>query len=285
MNRIPGSLSRSVAIAAVLTFVGLWSVPAAAADPRIASMNLCTDQLLVPLADPEQILGLSRYSRDVWQSFAAGDARHYPKLSGSAEDVLVIRPDIVVASLYDKRSTRELLKENGLHLAEFAVPRNLDEVKAQIREMGDLVGHPDRARAEIVRLDDAIARARNVVSQHRYNVLPLSRRGWVSGTDSLLSSLLTETGLFNAAGDLGIAFGGYASLETIVKLKPDFILVSDAGDRAEDDGHAFLLHPALEKLYPPSRRIVIPDRLTVCGGVMIADALDRLVSELKRVDR
>jgi iron complex transport system substrate-binding protein len=285
MNRLPESLSRSVAIAAVLTFVGLWSVPAAAADPRIASMNLCTDQLLVPLADPEQILGLSRYSRDVWQSFAAGDARHYPKLSGSAEDVLVIRPDIVVASLYDKRSTRELLKENGLHLAEFAVPRNLDEVKAQIREMGDLVGHPDRARAEIVRLDDAIARARNVVSQHRYNVLPLSRRGWVSGTDSLLSSLLAETGLFNAAGDLGIAFGGYASLETIVKLKPDFILVSDAGDRAEDDGHAFLLHPALEKLYPPSRRIVIPDRLTVCGGVMIADALDRLVSELKRVDR
>jgi iron complex transport system substrate-binding protein len=285
MNRLPESLSRSVAIAAVLTFVGLWSVPAAAADPRIASMNLCTDQLLVPLADPEQILGLSRYSRDVWQSFAAGDARHYPKLSGSAEDVLVIRPDIVVASLYDKRSTRELLKENGLHLAEFAVPRNLDEVKAQIREMGDLVGHPDRARAEIVRLDDAIARARNVVSQHRYNVLPLSRRGWVSGTDSLLSSLLAETGLFNAAGDLGIAFGGYASLETIVKLKPDFILVSDAGDRAEDDGHAFLLHPALEKLYPPSRRIVIPDRLTVCGGVMIADALDRLVSELTRVDR
>jgi iron complex transport system substrate-binding protein len=285
MNRLPGSLSRSVAIAAVLTFVGLWSVPAAAADPRIASMNLCTDQLLVPLADPEQILGLSRYSRDVWQSFAAGDARHYPKLSGSAEDVLVIRPDIVVASLYDKRSTRELLKENGLHLAEFAVPRNLDEVKAQICEMGDLVGHPDRARAEIVRLDDAIARARNVVSQHRYNVLPLSRRGWVSGTDSLLSSLLAETGLFNAAGDLGIAFGGYASLETIVKLKPDFILVSDAGDRAEDDGHAFLLHPALEKLYPPSRRIVIPDRLTVCGGVMIADALDRLVSELKRVER
>ena len=285
MNRLPESLSRSVAIAAVLTFVGLWSVPAAAADPRIASMNLCTDQLLVPLADPEQILGLSRYSRDVWQSFAAGDARHYPKLSGSAEDVLVIRPDIVVASLYDKRSTRELLKENGLHLAEFAVPRNLDEVKAQIREMGDLVGHPDRARAEIVRLDDAIARARNVVSQHRYNVLPLSRRGWVSGTDSLLSSLLAETGLFNAAGDLGIAFGGYASLETIVKLKPDFILVSDAGDRAEDDGHAFLLHPALEKLYPPSRRIVIPDRLTVCGGVMIADALDRLVSELKRVER
>lgn len=284
MSRRLGSLSRSAIVAALATFVGLRPAPGTAAGPRIVSMNLCTDQLLVPLADPEQILGLSRYSRDVWQSFAAGDARRYPKLSGSAEDILVIRPDIVVAGLFDKRSTRELLKEKGLHLAEFAVPRNLDEVKAQICEMGDLVGHPDRASAEIARLDDAIARARKVVSQHRYKVLPLSPHGWVSGSDSLLSSLLTETGLFNAAGDLGIAFGGYASLETIVKLKPDFIVVSDAGDRAEDDGHAFLLHPALEELYPPSRRIVIPDRLTVCGGVMIADALDRLVSELQRVE-
>jgi iron complex transport system substrate-binding protein len=165
------------------------------------------------------------------------------------------------------------------------VPRNIDEVKAQIRQMGELVGHPDRASAEIARLDDAIARARSAVSKHRYTVLPLSRRGWVSGSDSLLSSLLAETGLFNAAGDLGVAFGGYASLEAIVSARPDFIVVADAGELAEDDGQAFLLHPALEQFYPPSRRIVIPERLTVCGGVMLADALDRLVSELKRVER
>jgi iron complex transport system substrate-binding protein len=63
------------------------------------------------------------------------------------------------------------------------------------------------------------------------------------------------------------------------------IVVSEASDRAEDEGSAFLLHPALERFYPRSRRIVIPDRLTVCGGVMLADALDRLVRELKRVER
>ena len=51
-------------------------------------------------------------------------------LSGGAEDVLVLKPDIVVASVFDKRATRELLKANGLRLAELAVPRNLTEVKA-----------------------------------------------------------------------------------------------------------------------------------------------------------
>jgi iron complex transport system substrate-binding protein len=285
MSRSLGSLSRPIAIAALATLVGVLLAPAAAAPPRIVSMNVCADQLLIPLADPEQILGLSRYSRDAWQSFAADDARRYPILSGGAEDVLVLRPDIVVAGLFDKRSTRELLKAKGLRLVEFSVPRNLDEVKAQIRQMGDLVGHPERADAQIARLDDAVARARQAVVRKAYRVLLLARRGWVTGTDSLLSSLLAETGLVNAAGDLGIGFGGFAPLETIVNLKPDLIIVSDASDRAEDDGRAFLLHPALERFYPPSRRIVIPDRLTVCGGVMLADALDRLVSELKRVEQ
>jgi iron complex transport system substrate-binding protein len=270
----------------VFAAVAMIGNGAAAAElPRIASMNVCTDQLLLTLADPGQILGLSRYARDPLQSWAADDALRYRMLSGGAEDILVLRPDVVVASLFDKRATRELLKEKGLHLAEFGVPRSLDEVKDQIRQMGEITVHSDRAAAEIARLDAAMARARQTVAHKRYRVLPLSRRGWVSGSESLLSSLLTETGLFNAASELGVAFGGFASLESIVNLKPDFILVSDAGDTAEDDGRAFLLHPALERFYPPSKRIVIPDRLTVCGGVMLADALDVLIAELERVEK
>jgi iron complex transport system substrate-binding protein len=275
-------------LAALFAIVALAmsnSASFAAPLPRIVSMNVCSDQLLLTLADPEQILGLSRFARDGWQSWAADRARRYPILSGGAEDVLVLKPDIVVASLFDKRSTRELLKANGLHLAEFSVPRTLDEVKDQIREMGEVVQHPDRAAAEIARLDAAMTRARIAVTGKHYRVLPLSRRGFVSGRDSLVSSLLTEAGLLNPAGELGVAFGGFASLEAIVSLKPDFILVSEAGDRAEDDGRAFLLHPALERFYPPEKRIVIPERLTVCGGVMLAEALDVLTAELKRVER
>jgi len=256
----------------------------AASLPRLVSMNVCTDQLVLTLADPEQILGLSRFSRDGWQS-KAGDLSRYPVLSGGAEDVLLIRPDIVVASAFDKRSTRELLKTKGLRLAELTVPRTLDEARQQIREAGDIVGHPERAAAEIARLDAALARARGAVSERHYRVLPLSRRGWVAGSDSFVGSLLGEAGLRSAAGDLGFAFGGFASLEAIVNLRPDFIVVAQAGDRARDDGQAFLLHPALERFYPPEKRIVIPERMTECGGVLLADALDALTAEVKRVGR
>src|ERR1700716_2556632 len=215
-----------LSVIAAFAMLGVRFAPALAAGPRIASMNVCTDQMLITLADPAQILGLSRFSRDAWQSFVADDARRFPMLSGGAEDVLVMRPDIVLASRFDKRSTREFLKQKGLHLAEFSVPRNLDEVKAQIREMGEIAGHPDRANAQIVRLDAAMARARRTVAEKHHSVLPLSRRGWVSGSDSLLSSLLTETGLFNMASDLGVGTGGFALLEAVGAAQPDFILVS-----------------------------------------------------------
>ncbi len=281
---MPGRVGfTSIAIAALAALGGMSFAPLLAAVPRIVSMNVCTDQILIALADPEQILGLSRFSRDA--SWTADGVRRYPILSGGAEDILVLRPDIVLASLFDKRSTRELLKERGLRVAEFSVPQNLEESRIQIREIGEIVGHPDRATREIARLDAALARARRAVADKHHSVLPLSRRGWVAGSDSFVSSLLGEAGLFNAAGDLGFGIGGFASLEAIVNVKPDFLLVSQAGDAASDEGQAFLLHPALARFYPPAKRIVIPERMTECGGVLLAQALDVLVAELNRVER
>jgi len=260
-----------------LGFAPAW----AASSPRIASMNVCTDELLVPLADPRQIVGLSRFSRAARMD---KDAPRFPKLSGGAEDLLVLKPDVVVASLFDKRSTRELLKANDVHVIEFPVPRNIAEVKGQIREMGEIAGHPDRAAAEIARLDAALARARRAVGGKHYRVLQLSPRGWVDGSNSFMSSLLTEAGLVNTAGELGFSSGGFASLETIVNLKPDLLVVSQADGIARDEGHAFLLHPALERFYPPEKRIVIPEALTECGSVTLADALEVLVQQLKRIN-
>jgi iron complex transport system substrate-binding protein len=274
------------AFGAALAVFGCLDLQAAPANlPRIASINLCTDQLLLTLADPPQILGLSPYSRDPARSWAAAEAASFPRLSGTAEDVLILEPDAVVAGRFTKLATRELLKDKGLHVVEFDAARSLDDARKQIRLMGEITRHPDRASAQIDRLDAAIAHVHQLAARKPYRVLAISRRGWVTGGDSLTSSLLANAGLSNAAKDLGIKSGGFASLEAIINLKPDLILVSDDSGFAEDEGSAFLLHPALERFYPASKRIVIPERLTVCGGPMLSEAMDRLASELERVDR
>ncbi len=271
-------------ISVAIVALALHPVTASADNlPRVASINLCTDQLLMALADPQQILGLSPFSRDPLQSWDAVKAAQFPRLSGEAEDVLVLRPDIVVAGDYTKRTTRALLKDKGLRVEEFTYPRSLDEVKVQMRRMGELVGHPERAADDIAKLDTAIADARKAAAQKPARVLVLSRRGFVTGGDSLANSLLQAVGLKNAAGEFGFASGGFASIETIISLKPDLLLVSDNSTIAEDEGQAFLLHPALEKFYPASKRIALPERLTVCGGPMLSEALAQLTAELGRV--
>jgi iron complex transport system substrate-binding protein len=59
----------------------LWGASAAVAQPRpqqVASLNLCTDQLLLALADRAQIASLSRLARDPPVSFLAGQAEGLP---------------------------------------------------------------------------------------------------------------------------------------------------------------------------------------------------------------
>jgi iron complex transport system substrate-binding protein len=273
-------------ILAALAAIWLVTAPVRAAElPRVASINLCTDQLLLALADPDQILGLSPYARDAARSWAATEAARFPKLSGEAEDVLELKPDMVMAGRFTKRATREFLKAQGFKVVEFDPARSIEDTKAQIRRMGDIIGHPDRAGALISRIDTATLRARAAVARKPLRVLAVSRRGWIAGSDTLTSSMLATIGIGNAARDFNNKLGGFASLEVIVNAKPDFLLVSEGDDFAEDQGRAFLLHPALERLYPPSKRIILPDRLTACGGPGVAEALDRLVAEFERIER
>jgi iron complex transport system substrate-binding protein len=191
----------------------------------------------------------------------------------------------VVASRFTKRATRELLEDKGLRVIEFDVAHSLQDAREQIRRMGELAAQPERAADHVARLDAAVERAKAAASRRAYRVLALSRRGWVSGGDSLTTSLLAAAGLANAAGSLGLRSGGIATLEAIVAARPDLLLVSEDSAFAEDQGRAFLLHPALERLYPPAKRLVVPERLTVCGGPMLAETLDRLTAEIERVSR
>ncbi len=78
---------KRVAFAAGLMAAIASHASAAEADAprRVVSFNLCADQLLLALADPGQIVALSRFSRDPGMSAAARKARSFPVASGGIE--------------------------------------------------------------------------------------------------------------------------------------------------------------------------------------------------------
>src|SRR3546814_5557596 len=83
--------------------------PAPATRGGIVSTNPCADQILVSLVQPERIAAISHYSQDpAATSLPPEVARRYRVTAGTAEEVIALRPDLVVTSTRSEEHTSEL---------------------------------------------------------------------------------------------------------------------------------------------------------------------------------
>jgi iron complex transport system substrate-binding protein len=271
-------------ILAIVAFLLPGVAGAAPAVPqRVVSINLCADELLLALADPGQIASLSVYATDPDLSTVVAEAAAFPHHAASAESVVALAPDLVLAGRFTKRDTRDMLTRLGYRLELLDAPRSIADSEKQISRMAALLGHPDRGAALIADIEAARARAAAAAPSVKSTAANYQRRGYVAGSDTLMSELLGIAGFADAGGKLAGRTGGFVPLEKVVASPPDYIVVASADLAAHDEGSALLAHPALMSLYPENRRIVLPPKLTVCGGPTLPLALDRVASEAHRV--
>lgn len=243
---------------------------------RIVSLNMCTDQLLLALADPDQIVGLSRFAGDERLSYAAEQAAPYPQLPAAAEAVIALEPELVLTGRFTDRAAKEMLARFDYRVEEVPFVRSLEDAREAIGLVAEMVGHPDRGQALIDDLDAALADAQ---SQEELSALIIQRRGYATGTASLAGDLLAALGVRLASEDLVGARGGFADLETIIRAEPDVLITATLDRETDDQGSALLLHPALDERYPPARRIVMPERLTLCAGPSLIEAIEHIANE------
>lgn len=267
----------------VFLAAALLAGPSLAAPQRVVSINACADQLLLSLADPAQIAGLSVYATDPAYSYLAEQAKAYPHDAGPAETVIRRQPDLVFAGRFTKRETRSLLKRLGYQVVELDTAKTIDESIAQIREVAAFLGHPDRGDALIARIEASRARASSAAPADRPTAAVYQRRGYVTGQNTLTAELMRLAGFDDMGGELAGRTGGFVPLERLVTGRPDFLIVADPHVVAADQGSALLAHPALRALYPAERRIALPGRLTVCAGPSLPEAIDALSAERARL--
>ncbi len=257
-------------------------VPAAAADApqRVVSINLCADQLLLALGDRDRIAALSAMARDPDYSAAAEQAAGIAQVRGGAEDILTRGADLVLVGPYDNRYTRAVLAERGLRMEIVAPWTSLDQGKAQVREVAELLGRPERGEALVADIDAAIARLPRV--RAGTDALEVSRRGWVPGNAGLVHDVLRRMGFGDGATAAGLPSGGFVSLEKLVAGMPGVVVLDRDMPVAEDQGTAWLRHPALLGALPEGRRLIVPPRLSICGGPSTPAMIDRLGEQVRR---
>ena len=90
----------------------------AGAPHRIVSFNVCADQLVLALADPGQIVGLSPYATDTGISVVAEQARAFRRVPLQAESVIPLDPDLVLVAPSFRVVTQPILKALGFNVVE-----------------------------------------------------------------------------------------------------------------------------------------------------------------------
>lgn len=244
---------------------------------RIVSLNMCTDELVLRLADPSRIASVTWLSQDPRNANMAEAARHIPANHGLAEEVMGFRPDLVVAGAYTTRATVSLLGRVGVDVREFGVPRNLAEMKAQIGEMAKLLGEPARGEALVDGIEQRLQAlaARRVERPLRAIVLRPS--GFTVGRGSLVDEILTRAGLVNIAAELGVESYGQIALETVVLGRAEVLILNETPDGPPSLAHEILHHPVIERLGDRLKLVALPSRLWTCAGPSVLDAIELLV--------
>ena len=250
----------------------VWATLTHAAPQKIVSLNLCTDQLLMLLADPDQIASLSKIVDDPNVSFLAEKSAEFKKNRGDAEEIFMNSPDLVVAGVYTEKATVQILQSLGIRVEIFPIEQNFDDIVKNIRKMGQLVGHPGRAKRMIDDFNVRLEELRSGITEKPRAAI-YSANGYTTGSDTLSGQILKTAGFRNITEEVGMSFGGTLPLETLVMLKPDLVITGKAypgHSRSEE----ILKHPALR----PFRAITQTDAKWICGTPAVLDA----VAELQR---
>ncbi|MFT3966737.1 MAG: ABC transporter substrate-binding protein [Sphingobium sp.] len=261
----------------VLTALGAAFALASAAPPRpqrVVSINMCTDQLVVLLADRDQIAGLGPNAARPGLSAVAPRVKGLPVLGRSAEEILAARPDLVVGSPATGDPRLRVLPPGSYRVLDVPSADTYRQIAASIRQVAGALGHAGRGAAMIARMERdlaALPRApRGKVAAY------YQRRGYMTGTGTLVDDLMRRVGLANLAERLGKPALSRVSLEEMVAARPDYLVVESATDRVTDQGTEMLHHPALRGM----KRLSVPQAWTVCGTPFYADAARDLARQI-----
>lgn len=243
--------------------------PDNAAPQRVVSMNLCTDQLAMLIAAPGQLASVSWLAADPTVSLMTDQAQAVGVNHGSAEEVFLQAPDLVLAGTWSTGPAVQMLRRLGIRVETLPPANSIADIRRDIIQMGEFLGQPERAAQVLARFDADLAAitpgAERLAATYGAN-------GMTTGPGSLSAEIMQRAGLVLLAERLGIP-GGHVALEQLVMAAPEMLVTGsrfDPPSRAE----SIVDHPAFAAI--PAARVTVADRDWICGLPAITGVAERL---------
>lgn len=244
---------------------------------RVVSLNLCADELVLRLADPGQVASVTFLARDPRASNVADLARTVPMNRGLAEEIVPLKPELVIVGAYTTRTTTAMLRRLGFEVLELDIPRTLGEAYAQIRMVAARLGVPERGEQTVREMEVGFARLPAVAENHPTAVV-LRPNGFTVGRGSISDEVMQKAGLSNLAARLSTDRKGQLTLEEIVRANPDLLIINAEKDAPPSLADGLLRHPVLAAFATAGRSVALPPRLWTCAGPALTEAAARLAT-------
>ena len=109
------------------------SLLATSAALKVASLNLCTDELLLQLAAPNQIVSVTHLAQQPAETPLWRQARRYRSNDGSLLSVAGLKPDLVVTMGGGARDRLRIAKRLGIRTVDLPFAQSLADVATSIK--------------------------------------------------------------------------------------------------------------------------------------------------------
>ncbi|MEX0762883.1 MAG: ABC transporter substrate-binding protein [Dehalococcoidia bacterium] len=213
---------------------------------RIHTLSLGHDEIIVALAGANRMAGIGSFTANETYSNVAGQVAGLPRVGRDAEEVLGLEPDLVLASQFTSEDLVDAIKDAGVPVIRTSLESSSLGNIPNILFIGYILGQ----EAEAVELADQISARQVFIDQGVDGLTPVRALSLArfsslnaAGAGSTEEGIIQAAGGINAAGDID----GHQtiSIESIVEMNPDVILITQPIEGAEELQEELLNDPAL----------------------------------------
>lgn len=246
--------------------------PADAAPKRAVSLNLCTDELLLMLAEPRQILSVTHLTQQPAETPLWRAARPYRKNDGSLLSVAGLKPDLVLSMGGGARDRLRIADKLGIPTLDLPYPQSVNDIERGVASVAAALGRVEAGRQII----EQIAGLRRTAPARAADAIWLGGGGRSMPAKGLAADWMRLAGLRQRP-----LRGDRVSLEQLLAEPPSILLRSDYRSGQYSGEQRWLSHP-LAKGTHKSKTLVTDGRRWTCMGPLMIAEVRRLRSVIAR---